>query len=197
MTNNIGSNGANTVSGLTLGATKDGIAGDAWTLTPDALMTYCSVRLRGLDREIYTRVNGEQADQKTTSLVGDLLSKIAAQSTGIPGDEAHSDAFNALHLQFQDAIKALSGAHPELANKLKEAMKIFEVGNDTCLSETEMTGLKTAVTNVSGAMSESREIAMMEVQSLVSQRQTAVQACTNIMQTVNETLKSITGNYRS
>jgi hypothetical protein len=199
-------------------------------LTPDALMAYCSTRLRGLDDQI----NSEMVKQQTANHDSSVLSKLQSdlgtppQDLGIsksePADGTGTDAKNWFYTRAQmmvDAAKdvtdpSVRAALLDAAQKLcplnksvdSEGHDVYTVikdgrvgkgdGNYTNDGTVSLASFKAMTTERAAAvqkdLNSGTELAMINLQSLMSQRQSSVQTVTNMIQALGDQLNKIASN---
>lgn len=193
-------------------------------LTPEALLYYCSSRLASLDESIqqyFTEQQRRNAGVRDMSKLMEILqsSSWASGQKGwkeIKGDAFHtdnhakkaneilevwrnSDSPEARH-QCAVAFRQVSGldiddfahgnvtaADVQVAAAGKQIPEVDKATRDVQIE---------AIKNVQASMTKSAEMNMIQLQSLVSQRQLAVQLTTQLMQTMHETTKHVVGNIR-
>jgi hypothetical protein len=159
-------------------------------LTPDAMLVYCQSRLAGINdqcREIMTR---QEKNAKTQAALGDLLSALYNHQEGYddPGIQQKLEA------AYERAIEAV-GRDTPLGTKLaKDRTEWLCAGNDPNVLKEEMGSLINATKNHQSQLNSDAEIDMIRLQSLLSQRQTAIQLTTNIVQSLNDQANKIVAN---
>lgn len=158
---------------------------DPMYLTPESLLVYCQTRLRDLDRTIQERFSKEN---KTV----DLQKKLGAIKLYIKdaAEDGVSDGEHADIVKMVDAAKALT-TDSDLTAQL-QALADSSTGADTKQSNT----LGLQIDEINKNLGAGRDIAMVELQSIVSQRQTALQLTTNLLNAMNESTRNITGNIK-
>lgn len=170
-------------------------------LTPEALLTYVETQLKSLDGDIRKRLDGQRDLIARKKLLGDIETAVA---NGGGDKQAITDAYQA-------AIDALPPGDPlraELMKGLGQASNMQAAGgmlmfvNDPEMLK-KMTAalnadickvLETQVKNVTADLNAASEINMIEVQSLMSQRATAVQLSTGMLQKLGAMAENIVGN---
>ncbi|MBK6694235.1 MAG: hypothetical protein IPG50_18810 [Myxococcales bacterium] len=190
------------------------------TLTMDALMTYCQGRLADLDARVAGLFAGQKKSVDDAAELERLISSLASLTGGVQkGGKAAHDIIRA----YQAAI-ATVGPDTPLGRKLEGAQQAFisQVGTDGGLAlRSEMSepdywsktlapdadgqavnalsvdDLKPGIDHLKGLASElshGMELGMISLQSLMSQRQMAIQVATNLIQSVGDTANKIAQN---
>jgi hypothetical protein len=157
-------------------------------LTPDAMLVYCQSRLSGINqqcREIMTR---QEKNAKTQGALGDLLSSLYNHQEGT-ADKPGAD--QTLEAAYDRAIGAV-GRDTPLGTQLAKDREQWLRGGD--VSKEEMGSLINATKNHQSQLNSAAEIDMIHLQSLLSQRQTAIQLTTNIVQSLNDQANKIVAN---
>lgn len=170
-------------------------------LTPEALLTYVETQLRSVDGDIRKRLEGQQDLIARKKLLGDIESALA---NGGANKQQIADAYQA-------AIDALPEGDPlraRLEAGLAKALQLGESGQlpfplnskevvgqlSAALNADLCKGLEASLKNELSDLNAGSELNMIEVQSLMSQRATAVQLGTGMLQKINSTLENIANN---
>lgn len=156
-------------------------------VTPESLLAYCQSRLRDLDRGIQERFAAEQKTinlQKGLGALKDLIN--GAAQDGICSSERD------VILAKVEELKKLTD-DPELKARL-DAIGISCTTNMNANDATN--GPIKAIDELGKDLGAGRELSMIELQSVVSQRQTALQLTTNLMNTINQSSQSIVQNIK-
>jgi len=181
-----------------------------FVLTPDALMNYCATRLRDLDNQINFEMTKQQTVQKENSTLTNLLQQLGndvggdIDLTSGPGN----DCVQAAIAHLKSASDALKATDPQTAQKLAELATNLNdnLGNaqkqgsngTNYKSALTLSTFKAAITDSVGNMQKDlnsgTELAMINLQSLMSQRQSAVQTVTNMVQSLGDQMNKITSN---
>jgi hypothetical protein len=182
-----------TINGMS-GIGGTGSINFAGALTPDALMTYCATRLRGLDDQMQTQLAGQQQARDASGALNELTNKLSALGKDDKGDGIHADD---------------PGNKAEVARLFKEAIDKTPPGpardmlcrehatfthdlNDNIMSKGDAAQMATRLGTITKELNDSAELDMISLQSLMSQRQTAIQMCTNLVAALGESTKTIT-----
>jgi hypothetical protein len=170
---------------------------DATYITPDCLLAYCSTRLRDLDESMQKQFHDQQQGIADASSLQSVEQKIKDTFNGLKKDDSGklTDDFNLddktsddIQLDI-DNIKDPSAK--ATAQKALDSFKSMKKGQtfDDLKSNT-----LDALDNGRQCLSQGSELGMIGLQSLMSQRQTAVQLTTNLIQALGETSKAVAGN---
>jgi hypothetical protein len=160
-------------------------------ISPDALMAYCASRLRGIDDQVHQAFAAQEkcnADQKA---LGDMSQWLHSYCPGGADGSIHADADRA----FQNAIDALgptTQAGRELAACKADFMNRVDHGSISPDDIEKVFVQK--IKDISGEVSGGAELNMINLQSLMSQRQMAVQLTTNLIQTMGEMTNKVVAN---
>jgi hypothetical protein len=193
-------------------------------LTPDALMTYCTCRLQSLDGQIQDAMKKQQDSVQEQQLIAQLLPELqklqtngTTQSDGTTGvnymqcRQLESD-IEAVIKQIQDidpnssALGPLENLHDKI---MADGSGPFDDANgphpyygpkpanaqeDGCIGGPDMQSYAKELESINSTINSSSELTMINVQSLMSQRQTAVQLTTNLVQSLGDQANKIVGN---
>lgn len=185
-----------TINGATrIGATS-GVT-YAGGLTPDALMQYCATRLRGIGDQVDDQFEKQEWSREVTGDVNELQQKLVAlferprpnkEDAILAGDQATKDD---IRFMFDEVIKKFPDGHPQ-----KEALKAqfaqFDGdAKDGGVGGTQLRAMAEGLQTISKDLSSGAELEMITLQSIMSQRQTAIQICTNLVAALGESSKAI------
>jgi hypothetical protein len=166
-------------------------------MTPDCLLAYCSTRLRDLDTNMQKQFATQQAGIKDSQTLQDIEQQMKdifdkdkdpksgnLQSDCDPQDPSWANMrTQAESIQDPDA-KAAALKAIDAASQMKSGTK-FDDFKSSVLD---------GIDNGKQALSQGAELGMIGLQSLMSQRQTAIQMTTNLVQAFGESLKAVSGN---
>lgn len=188
-------------------------------LTPDALMAYCSTRLRGLDDQMKEAFTKQQSANHDSSILSKLASSLGAPTTdlGVGGENDARNWFKTSAQAMLDAAKDVSDPSVKAA-LIAKANLLYPTkddgnGNFTLVENgtvgdgkgayissgtvsiatfKAMTG--EAVAGIQKDLNSNTELSMINLQSLMSQRQSSVQLITNMVQSLGDQLNKIASN---
>lgn len=170
------------------------------TVTPESLMAYCEVRLRGLDTQVQSAYAKQMGANKASGALSTLQQKLnACSGKGIGMSKQDSGGDKATCKDVTDAYDAAIKELPE--GKEKEAL-ILAKGNfvadadNGSVDPADITRYADTVGSIQKDFNGISELNMINLQSLMSQRQMAVQLCTNMMNVLNDTLKAPINNIK-
>ncbi|MBX3259408.1 MAG: hypothetical protein KIS78_01800 [Labilithrix sp.] len=197
----------------------------AASLTPGMLLVYCTTRLQTIDQNIAQYFVEQERRNDHLRSMNNALNVLQSGTWGGGHEKSENIVGNAFHQQ-NHADKAneirdvwLSTDNPEVRAACAEAFRsvsgldveAFAKGRDVTAGDIEAsaaagkihgvgreqwTARVDALKNHQSDLMKSGELDMIKLQSLVSQRQLAVQLTTQLMQTLNETSKQVVGNLR-
>ena len=182
-------------------------------LTPESLLAYCAMKLRDLDGQVQVAF----ASQKQRGAMSEKLSALQSgleNAKEIPdpgafeGDEriamqtVHGDAVTKIEKLYNEAVKAAGGAESELGSKLAGMRDQFLAnakgqafdGDAPNVDPTELQGFAKDISRVQADLNNEGEIEMIQLQSLMSNRQQAIQMCTNMISGLGQSSMSIAQN---
>jgi hypothetical protein len=168
----------------------------AGAVTPDTLLLYCSTRIRSIDEQVQTQFKKQEQYRAVTSDVNQIQADFVAQSQrtdradGLTGD---GDFCKNEEAKIDNAIKDAppgSDAYNRLV-AMKASLHSTGAGSDNLLSKDEAKDYAEQLGSLSKDLGSSAELDMINLQSLMSQRQTAIQMITNMVSSLGESQKSI------
>ena len=190
-------------------------------LTMDTLLTYCESRMRGIDTQVKEQFLKQKQANESSAALQSLMGAINACTAGgiQPGGRGAHDLIRA----YQAAIMAVGG-DPALQQRLVAERDAFikavgknggaELRSEMAQSDywskplpdnadgqmvVSMSGdtVKKLADNLKGLQTEvnqGSELGMITLQSLMSQRQMAIQLTTNLVQSLGEMTNKIAAN---
>ena len=190
--------GAQPVIGLDAYVSTDGgTPPDTSELSPDALMVYCQTRLHGLDTQMKAFFAGQQKANADSAAINDALGVLNKYSDGFMdgggGDPAKAQE---LDLALQTAIGKVGRDTPVGQKLVTVYNRVHETGagGDNRISRDEMQGFLSDLKSVQSEISANSELGMIQLQSLMSQRTTALQLVTNLVQSLGDQANKIAAN---
>ncbi len=194
------------------------------TLDAESLLAYCSSRLSTLDGLIRERFAGQQQRNKDLEALSKTMADLNTFSGGINPKAVHDDAgalqnhitaANLLIADYNatssDEVKgkiaafynAITGNKIENLPQAPGGGRIGPVTKDMihddeikAFSAEAWTAQVNDLKPMQDKMSKDNEMTMIELQSIVSQRQLAIQLTTQMMQTLHEGAKAVVSNIR-
>jgi hypothetical protein len=171
-------------------------------LSPDALMVYLSSRLNGLDGQINAIFNTEKTQTDAQAALRELKEAVG-QLTADSGatTQTMTDEQNAA---ITKAIQDIHAVDPMLSDSILQQLE--KPGGGLLLEPTDgqpsdliVTGNQVKATNdyidgLSKDIESSSQMNMIQLQSLMSSRQTAIQLSTNLISALGESSKAIAAN---
>jgi len=177
-------------------------------LTPQALLAYCAESIDSVDSQMQDIFNQTQS---MTSLVNDV--QTLANNVGTyaqNGVTSQSDLEN-LESQFAAAINAAGGPTTTIGAELVSAAKnldpnvtfpnsflssssVMAATTSTSASSDDVANAAKALSDTANDIGSDQQLDMIKLQSLMSQQQTAVQMCTNLVQSLGQIDQDIAAN---
>lgn len=181
------------------GAGSPSASGANDILSPDAMIIYCQSRLRNLDSQINQKIEKQRQLTEPPASVAQLKQAIQKCQEAKINDKGCYEVSNADYEAVGQAFAAVAN-DPSLSKAEKEAIFAtkagFDCGDDHAVSSPELKGVTDACEKLQTNRNQDAEINMLSIQSLMSQRQTAVQLTTNILASINESTKSVVNNTK-
>ena len=165
-------------------------------LTPDMLLDYCSSKLRGIDEQVQRAFGAQQDRNKLSTALGDIANTLGTLKTVSDADD---DTRNKVTADFNTAI-ALAGPNTQIGADLESQFQRFQLttkgmpGNDKGLDAGETKSYVDSVTTTQSSVNRQGELEMIQLQSLMSQRQQALQMCTNMVSGLGQSSMAIAQN---
>ncbi len=195
---------------------------DAANLSPDALMAYCQSRLDSIDGQMRASFAEQQTNASSISQIDGVIADLQTYDGSDQNDPTvckNLEAkFQALILSLR-ASDPSCPALPELTTAYNSMVWSGDGGaghtkfpgpdfidegtyppdqsgpqGDNILTTTELQGYAQTLTNAAGNLNSNSELEMVHLQSLMSQRQTAISLTTNLVQSLGDQENKIADN---
>jgi hypothetical protein len=172
------------------------------SLSPDALMAYCSSRLQSIDSQMSEIMQTQQTNATSTTAVDNVaaaLNQLPAptgnppmiQLTGTPGAPNYNQVVSAAYVAALAAVPPNSSLHAALETDFVAFENDMKNGQ---ISPDDVSQLSQNLKNDASNLNSDSEMIMINLQSLMSQRQTAVQLTTNLVQALGDQANAIAKN---
>jgi hypothetical protein len=163
-------------------------------LSPDALMYYCASKLRDVDTEVDVKFK----EQKKSIAEKQVWSK-AKEALGSYTEIDDQNAVNKITADLKQAQAEMQRLNPEAAKKIQALIdKINHTGTDAPtdakVSKEQVQFCRDQIEDAVKDLNANAELNMIQLQSLMSQRQQAIQICTNLVQALGQQQNSIAQN---
>ncbi len=163
-------------------------------LSIDSLLLYVQTRLRDLDGDLKKILGQQKSSIELRKLLGEARSAI--EGAGTDGDGGQ-ELVSSVTASLDEAIKlAEARGDTEMVSKLTDVRKIVNNANDAIFNPDERKQVTEGLKNIEDKLRGNAELDMIEVQSLMGQRGTAVQLATSMLANMNDSLKAIVQNTR-
>lgn len=191
-------------------------------LTAEGVMTYCASRLNSLDALIKSRFSEQQKRNGALKEAGDVIARLNGWTIVAKGESLDPKG-KEIHRGYAAGLAAMynNTTDPEVKNKIADAFKMVTgnnlvvapngkaedwqttAGNLTLnlpgieeVTAAQWQGFIGGVKTVQDGLTKDSELSMIQLQSIVSQRQLAVQMTTQMLQTMHESSKQVVSNIR-
>lgn len=188
-------------------------------LTPDGLMLYMQTRLGGLDDQVNAAFDKQKKIESLRKVLGDLSTALSKYDPDAEGDEHNiaeaqgqiDQALIGMHAIDPGGAKTLAAEldrqgipvpYAELGLLDSEQMppagsaadRQHGNGDRIIISDGELTAVKEAISQNLKELESSAQLEMIQLQSVMSARQTAISLCTNLVASIGKGSEAIVGN---
>jgi hypothetical protein len=167
-------------------------------LSPELLLEYCKTKMRGIDDQVQRAFAGQKTRNDLSKALSDLAN--AFQKKEITADDQTTK--NAAYKAFDEAIAA-AGPTSQLGIELQALKASFTTDanggsehNDARVAEAELKTFLDTVGRIQTDVNREGELEMIQLQSLMSQRQQAIQMCSNMVANLGQTSLAIVQNMK-
>jgi hypothetical protein len=170
---------------------------DGTNLTPDALLYYCEARLDGLDTQMQGIMDQQETSNADEQHLKDAIDALDQYSSGGGDPQALIQTIQGDVSQIQDP--ATQAKMQDLVNDMQNNLKSFSVSQQNApeylpFTSSQIQAWTDTVKNVDSDLSSGAELNMIQLQSLMSERQVATQLTTNLVQSLGDELNKIVDN---
>ncbi|HYQ42900.1 MAG TPA: hypothetical protein VER11_13060 [Polyangiaceae bacterium] len=158
------------------------------SLTPDGLLIYCQSALGSLDSDVKSLLDEQTLNLARKSAISNC-ENVMKKYADVPNNRAEWEEYDKA---FHDSIASLPPGDPvrdQLQAKWDQAWP-----KQGAFTKEEWSGFTGEIHSILDNVNGNAEINMIQLQSLMSQRQTAVNLSTNLMQKFDEGTKAIVNN---
>jgi len=165
-------------------------------LTPESMMVYLTTRLGSVDAQIQGIFSSQQEAEKVRAAVNQIKELLTGLENTKDDPEAAKKAMADITAIIDEQI---ANVDPVLADKIKS--KLTEQGQilykqDKRFSQTELEGSREYLKNLLSELESTAEMNMIQLQSLMSARQTAISLATNLIAKLHESTAKVVDNIR-
>jgi len=165
---------------------------DANGLTGESLLLYCQTQLNSYDDTINGFLNEQKLNLARKKGLSDLENTIKKYV-----NHADNDSVADIRAKFDSAIQALPPGDP-VRGALQDKLNWFNThsgnGQEIYFTSEQMTAFAGDVRSMLDNVNGNAEINMIQLQQVMSQRQTAVQLTTSLLSKLDEGTKSVVSN---
>jgi len=192
-------------------------------LSSGALLAYCGTQMQQIDSQIQATFADQQKGNEEQQIINQALSVLQSNADGTLGTDGKSGNNEGQCIEMEHALEqaitqiesidpnasCLAGLKQIHDNLMATGTgdKNAKVGHgyygqpntgdptdDSNISSSQMSGFISALQNVGSGLNSDAQLRMINIQSLVSQQQTAVELTTNIMQSLDDSMKKVVEN---
>jgi len=196
-------------------------------LTDASMLAYCGSQMQQIDSQIQTMFASQQKQNQEQQIINQALQVLQGCADGTLDGNGNSAPSRkqclAMQHALEQAISQIEDMDPNAAclpqlKQLHDNLMATGTGPktngdthgfygsgptdanptpDSTISGQEMSGFINSLQNIGSGMNSDAQLRMIQIQSLVSQQQTAVELTTNIMQSLDDSMKKVVDNIHS
>jgi len=163
-------------------------------VTPESMMIYCQARLDSLDGQVTAAFDQQQRFSDETQALKGLLEEFTEHKDGVDHDPTVANDLDSKLGAFAKELAEKDPTSPILKDIRTLADTVHSSNNDNNFDGTEMSKYITGLQNAIDGLNSNAQLQMIQVQSLMSQRQTAVTLTTNLVQSLGDQANKIAEN---
>jgi hypothetical protein len=170
---------------------RNSVGPDYTTLTPDTLMAYCQSRLRDLDSSLMSKMGTQRNILAQKEWCNEIDRMLTDHSQGFD-NKAHVDQMTTRLYELKAAMQ--NAKNEGAANTIQSVIDKINVAGDGIVTKEELQEATNMMKSVSKDLDANSEMNMIEMQSVMSSRQQAIQLTTNLVQSLGQQLNMIAQN---
>jgi hypothetical protein len=177
-------------------------------LTADSLLAYCAMKLRSLDSQVQTAFASQKMRGDVSTALTDLQQTFdRAINLPNPGDgevaaQHHAERVTKINAAFDAAIAKAGGPDTPIGQRIKEQRDDFNKnatgahhkGDEADIHDTEFAGYVKTLGAIQKDLNQEGELEMINLQSLMSMRQQAIQMCSNMVAGLGQSATAVAQN---
>jgi hypothetical protein len=168
------------------------------SFTPEALMAYCQARLSSIDTQVQASFDQQNTNASEIAVIQDAANKFKENSSAAVTDpKVYQAMLDQLNTSIADITPADTSTPPSPALQKLETTRDAMVASwnaDQNLAASEVDTYGQDLTDAANDLNSSSELQMVQLQSLMSQRQTAISLTTNLVQSLGDEQNKIADN---
>ncbi|HWA70913.1 MAG TPA: hypothetical protein VG937_01190 [Polyangiaceae bacterium] len=171
---------------------------DPDALTPDALMTYLSTRLNSINDQTQGVLERQKCSETVRHEVGEIKKLLTTLDTN---EDAKDDAIEfpeETRVKLEEHLNNIAIVNPKLAQRISEDLhkqgQVLQDGQPCTTARVDST--KEYLDATCKDIESSAQMDMINLQSLMGARQTAIQLSTNLVAALAESMKAVVTNIR-
>jgi hypothetical protein len=176
-------------------------------LTPESLVAYCDTRLSSLDSQMQSIFNEQQTGAATET----ALSNVATALNSLPQPSGSDTTVKITAQQMDQVARTFStaidaaGAGSTLGKALNKDLAALQTnfaahsengGSDSHMDQSAISNASQDIKTYASNLNSDSQVSMINLQSMMSQQQTAVELSTNLLQTLSQTANTIASNMK-
>jgi len=173
-------------------------------LTPESMMVYLSARLGSVDAQIQEHFDSQQKSEDIKKAFDEIKRLLNTLDLNEKDKDTSLKGREATLQEIADAIDQVALVDPDLAAEIKtdlsadgHILHLSGAGHTNMEYTTEeVEKSKDYLDNILGQLESAAQMNMIQLQSLMSARQTAISLATNLLAKLDESTKKVVDNIR-
>lgn len=167
-------------------------------LTPEGMMIYLQSRLGGIDEQIGTLMDKQKSAESTRKALQGLANEVGSGDADMQMDpKVCADSLN--QIAHDRGAEAAAEVLSQLPASLRAEIKLsksgdYEGGKTVNVPKAEIANTKTYLETAVKDIESGAELEMIQLQSLMSARNTAISLATNMMSAIGKGEEAVVGN---
>jgi hypothetical protein len=160
------------------------------------LLLYCEEQMGEVSSLVHDKMEIQRAKNRDSELLQQATTILDPYTNGVSGsDEDKKATARKIHDQLEGLIGPPLDPSSTAFKAIQDAAANFDAPKAPVPDNTDsMKAIADKLAGANDALKNDLSLNMMEIQTLMSRRQTAVELTTNLMASFSETLKGITAN---
>lgn len=168
-------------------------------LTDDDMFSYCEAQMNSIDSTVTGYVSDQNTNVHVKQAIGQAMDELRAWQAkmGASGVQTDHDEVEKIKAE----LEQIQAQYPAGASSIQGAIDTLTTngmgGTDDTVSSGDIDKMLSTLSDVNNGIDSNNQMAMIHLQSAMSQRQQVIQLTTNILQALNDSDAKVIANIHS
>jgi hypothetical protein len=168
-------------------------------LTADEMFTYCEAQMNSIDASVSGYVQTQDNNLGVKQSLGQIMDDLRSWQSQMGGSPSQTNADEVNKIQAE--LTSLQAQYPAGASAIQDVIQTLTTdgkgGTDDVVSSTDIDNMLSSLSDIANGIDSNNQMAMIQLQSAMSQREQVIELTTNILQTLNDSQTKVITNIHS